>query len=162
MAAVWDEHELRAFLRVFGDSWWDSPFAERYPHLLDPIVRLCLALRSGDYGQATRVYDEEASKMKDKIDEYNFDMWSLKCPLFFGVERDLRLVRYTVENRGLNRDEILVRDGWVGKRYDKQRLSGNALLFAIDNGKRDVVQYLLQDWALARVSLSIQRHAKEL
>lgn len=83
-------------------------------------------------------------------------LWSLKCALSFGIEWDVRLVKYVVEIQGNNRDTILGEFHWNATRLDMDGKSGNALLFAMDNGQKDVVGYLLQDWISSPVSPKVE------
>jgi hypothetical protein len=155
MASMWVEEDLKKYLEnVLGPyNWFQKPYKFSQENVLKYwkglICSFCVALSKGNLEQA----ESSRTEFRSTLEGYEhggveFEHWFQKCTLLFGAERDLNLVRYIVESDQVSRDEILERKVWK----ETNDFARNALLVAMENGKKDVVEYLLSDWISRPVS----------
>lgn len=142
MAAMWQESDLRSFLNTIVDD--EEVLTAKRSDWIKPIVDFCLALRDRDFQRAEQIRRQNASLVRDE--HFGFDDCLLTCSLLFGAEYDVDLVRYIVERENVDKNDILTSTKWMKKRFTED-IERNALSFAIDKGKEDVIEYLHEGWS---------------
>ena len=125
-------------------------------HLSQPhkeaIISFCQACCSEHIEQAFQLRETYETVPINEQEDFQ------RCCLLFGAQRDIRLVRYVVEHEKTPRTEILSSPSWeaeVIQQYPTPISIGgrSTLLFALDSGREDVVEYLLQEWYQSNVSV---------
>ena len=146
---MWNEKDLTGFLNsIVGPSSRGSSLAKKDPEWAASMIRSCMAIVNEDYSGAEEIRIRFMSN--DDMDRDNFDFWLQNCLFFFGlIWKDMRLVKYVVEVRGVSRHHIL--SHWTLEYLgmdDKIRAYNkmHALRYAMDNGQKVMAEYLLQDW----------------